>query len=112
MKRNLSSIYIKYNNPKTKKWESWCFEDVPEETQYELLKSKKKSWIIELIEKLRNCYNECSKAVKLGSKMPDVDNTDYKHFFRDTSKTDLIQFAINEAKFLKVLGEIYDLVKE
>jgi hypothetical protein len=37
MKRNLSGIYFRYQNPENKKWENWCFEDLPEVEQDKIL---------------------------------------------------------------------------
>ena len=34
--RGLSGCYFRHKNSKTQKWEPWCFEDLPEEEQYDV----------------------------------------------------------------------------
>ena len=40
MQRNISGVFFRYENPDTGRWESWTFEDLPEEKQKEILDSK------------------------------------------------------------------------
>ena len=37
MQRNISGVYFRYLNPDTNETENWCFEDMPEEKQREIM---------------------------------------------------------------------------
>ncbi len=45
MRRNISGIYFRYQNPENGKWENWVFEDLPEEKQKEILDSKELEFV-------------------------------------------------------------------
>lgn len=44
MPNNLSGIYFRYRNPETNKWENWCFEDLPIETQEKYMNERTLEW--------------------------------------------------------------------
>ena len=48
MQRNISGIYFRYQNPDTGKWESWSFEDLPEDVQRNILQTKNAEFIKEI----------------------------------------------------------------
>lgn len=58
VKRSVSGIYFRYQNPDNQKWENWCFEDLPEEKQREILNSKENiDWLKGLVMSLSNTLN-------------------------------------------------------
>ena len=58
VKRSVSGIYFIYQNPDNQKWENWCFEDLPEEKQREILNSKENiDWLKGLVMSLSNTLN-------------------------------------------------------
>jgi len=61
-KRNLSGFYFRYKNPETNKWENWCFEDLPEETQDEYLKDRDEIWLRYFVKGLSKVINEIGEA--------------------------------------------------
>jgi len=64
-KRNLSGFYFRYKNPETNKWENWCFEDLPEETQDEYLKDRDEIWLRYFVKELSKVINEIGEAFDL-----------------------------------------------
>ena len=44
-KRDISGVFFRYQNCETKKWENWCFEDLPLEKQMEIMGGKTKEWV-------------------------------------------------------------------
>jgi hypothetical protein len=62
---NLSGFYFRYKNPETNKWENWCFEDLPEETQDEYLKDRYEIWLRYFVKELSKVINEIGEAFDL-----------------------------------------------
>lgn len=56
--RNLSGIYVRYQNPQSGEWENWCFEDLSEEKQDEFLASKNLEWTQSLAKQLAYTLNK------------------------------------------------------
>jgi hypothetical protein len=61
-KRSISGIYFRYQNPDNQRWENWCFEDLPESKQKEILDTKTDSeWIKGLAISLANTLNRITE---------------------------------------------------
>jgi len=58
LNRGLSGCYFRFQNSETKKWENWCFEDLPEEKQDEYMNDRNEEWIRGLVKILANTINE------------------------------------------------------
>jgi hypothetical protein len=61
MKRSLSGIYFRYQNPETGRWENWVFEDLPEIEQDKILDAKNAEWFKSLAKSLANTINRISE---------------------------------------------------
>ncbi len=61
MKRSLSGIYFRYQNPETGRWENWVFEDLPEIEQDKILDAKNAEWVKSLAKSLANTINRISE---------------------------------------------------
>ena len=57
IKRSISGIYFRYENPETEKWENWVFEDLPEEKQDEILNTKEPEFVKNLAKILADTLN-------------------------------------------------------
>ena len=64
-KRNLSGVFIRFENDEEKVAENRCFEDLPEEAQKELLATKSPEWKDGLILHLANTLNDIGEKFKL-----------------------------------------------
>ena len=65
VQRNLSGIYMKYENPETKKTENWCFEDLPRQEQLNILAGKDSQWIFTLALELADKLNDIGDQLDL-----------------------------------------------
>ena len=65
VQRNLSGIYMRYQNPETKKWENWCFEDLPRQEQLSILAGKEQYWILSLTLALAEKLNDIGNQLDL-----------------------------------------------
>jgi hypothetical protein len=57
IKRNLSGIYFRYKNPNTDSFENWCFEDLSDDEQTELIKDKNIEWTRSLVKRMADTIN-------------------------------------------------------
>lgn len=57
VKRNLSGIYFRSQNPETKKWENIVFEDLSEEEQDKYMAGRSEEWLKTLVKQLANTLN-------------------------------------------------------
>jgi hypothetical protein len=61
VKRSLSGIYFRYQNPESGRWENWCFEDLPEVEQNNIMNNHSREWIENLAKSLSNTINTISE---------------------------------------------------
>ena len=61
-KRSLSGIFFRYQNPETEKWENWCFEDLPDGKQEEILQARGEEWLRSLCKNLADTINKLSET--------------------------------------------------
>lgn len=66
-KRNISGIYFRFQNPETKKWENWVFEDLPEEEQNNILSIKSPEFIAGLCKALADTINRLAEQFDITS---------------------------------------------
>jgi hypothetical protein len=66
--RSLSGIYFRHQNPETGKWESWCFEDLSEEEQREMLSKKEPEFLIGMCVALAETINVLGEEFDIGIK--------------------------------------------
>jgi len=62
IKRSLSGIYFRYQNPDTKKWENWCFEDLPDQEQDKILLNDNIDWMRSMVKTLAIKINEIGET--------------------------------------------------
>jgi len=65
VQRNLSGIYMSYQNPETKKWEYWCFEDLPHQEQMNILASYDSQAVLRLAIILADKLNDIGDQLNL-----------------------------------------------
>ena len=66
-KRSLSGIYFRHQNPETKRWENWCFEDLQEDEQTKILDHYEPSAIKKMVIHLANIINDIGEATGITS---------------------------------------------
>ncbi len=64
-KRSLSGVFFRHQNETTKKWENWCFEDLPKEEQERIVYSYSTDQLIQLIRILANTLNEVGEEANV-----------------------------------------------
>lgn len=60
-KRAITGIYFRVLNEQTGKYDNICFEDLPVDTQRDILSEKNKDWIAELCIKLAETINRMAE---------------------------------------------------
>lgn len=72
-KRSISGIYFRYQNPDNNRWENWCFEDLPEEKQREILNTKADpDWLKSLAISLANTLNRISEQFDITAEKEEI----------------------------------------
>ena len=61
IKRRRSGIYFRDKNPKTNKFENWCFEDLPESEQDKILSTRSEEWLRSMVIALSKTINQISE---------------------------------------------------
>ena len=67
-RRNLSGIYFRSQNEKTKEWENVCFEDLTEDEQNKVMSKRGEKWTKSLAKQLANTLNDIGKQFDIISK--------------------------------------------
>jgi len=68
VKRNLSGMYFRWQNPATNKWENWCFEDLPKDEQDKICKTKDSKFVKGMVEVLAETINRLGDEFDIVSK--------------------------------------------
>jgi hypothetical protein len=62
---NLSGIYFRFKNPETGLMENRCFEDLPKETQEDMIIGRPDTWLRSMVMTLANTLYEVAEKIQI-----------------------------------------------